>query len=79
MEIGSKYGLPGGCFASVTATFSAFSQLRVIRPLSFEGVFDDQRAESQQQQDIPRVLEIANKCGLEILPPPTSFDSTLQG
>ena len=33
----------------------------------------------QQQPDFPRVLEIARKYGLEILPPPTSFDSTLQG
>jgi hypothetical protein len=27
---------------------------------------------SQQQQDIPRVMEIAKGFGLEILPPPTA-------
>jgi len=43
----------------------------VITPAGFEGFFEDIGALSpQQQQDIPRVIEIAKKYGLEILPPP---------
>ena len=43
----------------------------VITPSGFEGFFEDIGALSpQQQQDIPRVMEIAKKYGLEILPPP---------
>lgn len=43
----------------------------VITPAGFEGFFEEIGALSpQQQQDIPRVLEIAKKFGLEILPPP---------
>jgi len=43
----------------------------VIAPAGFEGFFEDIGAlSSQQQQDIPRVVEIARKYGLEILPPP---------
>jgi quercetin dioxygenase-like cupin family protein len=43
----------------------------VITPAGFEGFFEDIGALSpQQQQDIPRVLEIAKTYGLEILPPP---------
>lgn len=42
----------------------------VITPSGFEGFFEEIGALSpQQQQDIPRVLEIAAKYGLEILPP----------
>jgi quercetin dioxygenase-like cupin family protein len=42
----------------------------VITPAGFEGFFEEIGALSpQQQQDIPRVLEIAGKYGLEILPP----------
>ena len=42
----------------------------VITPAGFEGFFEEIGAMSpQQQQDIPRVLEIAKKFGLEILPP----------
>jgi quercetin dioxygenase-like cupin family protein len=42
----------------------------VITPSGFEGFFEEIGAlSSQQQQDIPRVLEIAGKYGLEILPP----------
>lgn len=42
----------------------------VLTPAGFEGFFEDIGALSPlQQQDIPRVLEIANKYGLEILPP----------
>lgn len=44
--------------------------LCVITPAGFEGFFEEIGALSpQQQQDIPRVLEIAGKYGLEILPP----------
>lgn len=42
----------------------------VITPSGFEGFFEEIGAMSpQQQQDIPRVMEIAKKFGLEILPP----------
>jgi len=43
----------------------------VITPAGFEGFFEDIGAlNPQQQQDIPRVMEIAKKFGLEILPLP---------
>ena len=43
----------------------------VITPSGFEGFFEEIGVLSpQQQQDIPRVMEIAKKFGLEILPPP---------
>ena len=43
----------------------------VITPSGFEGFFEAiGELTPQQQQDIPRVIEIANKFGLEILPPP---------
>lgn len=42
----------------------------VLTPSGFEGFFEEIGAMSpQQQQDIPRVLEIAKKFGLEFLPP----------
>ena len=42
----------------------------VITPAGCEGFFEEIGALSpQQQQDIPRVMEIAKKFGLEILPP----------
>jgi mannose-6-phosphate isomerase-like protein (cupin superfamily) len=42
----------------------------VITPSGFEGFFEDIAALSpQQQQDIPRVMEIAKKYELEFLPP----------
>ena len=42
-----------------------------ITPSGFEGFFEEIGALSpQQQQDIPRVIEIGKKYGLEILPPP---------
>lgn len=45
--------------------------MTVITPAGFEGFFEGVGALSpQQQQDIPRVLELAKKFGLEILPPP---------
>lgn len=44
--------------------------LCVITPAGFEEFFEAIGALTpMQQQDIPRVLEIANKFGLEILPP----------
>ena len=43
----------------------------VITPSGFEGFFEEVGALSpQQQQDIPRVMEIAKQYGLEFLPPP---------
>ena len=43
----------------------------VISPSGFEGFFEEIGALTpQQQQDIPRVMAIAKKYGLEILPPP---------
>ena len=43
----------------------------IITPSGFEGFFEEIGAMSpERQQDIPRVLEIAKKFGLEILPPP---------
>jgi len=45
--------------------------MTVITPAGFERFFEEIGAMSpQQQQEIPRVLEIAKKFGLEILPPP---------
>jgi mannose-6-phosphate isomerase-like protein (cupin superfamily) len=45
--------------------------MTVITPAGFEGFFEEVGALSpQQQQDIPRVLELGKKYGLEILPPP---------
>lgn len=45
----------------------------VITPSGFEGFFEEIGAMTpQQQQDIPRVLEVAKKFGLEILPPPSA-------
>jgi quercetin dioxygenase-like cupin family protein len=42
-----------------------------ITPSGFEGFFEEIGALTpQQQQDISRVMEIAQKYGLEILPPP---------
>ncbi len=45
----------------------------VITPAGFEGFFEEIGALSpQQQQDIPHVIEIGKKYGLEILPPPSA-------
>ena len=45
--------------------------LCVITPAGFEEFFEEIGALSpQQQKNIPRVMEIAKKFGLEILPPP---------
>ena len=42
-----------------------------ITPAGFEGFFEEvSRLTPEQQQEIPRVMEIAMKYGLEILPPP---------
>ena len=49
----------------------AEATLCIITPAGFEGFFEEIGAMSpQQQQDIPRVIEIGKKYGLEILPPP---------
>ena len=43
----------------------------VITPSGFEGFFEEIGAlNSEEQKDIPRVIEIAKKFGLEIPPPP---------
>lgn len=43
----------------------------IITPSGFEGFFEEIGALTpQEQQNIPRVLEIAKKFGLEFLPPP---------
>jgi quercetin dioxygenase-like cupin family protein len=44
----------------------------VITPAGFEGFFEEVGAMSpqQQQQNIPRIMELAKKYGAEILPPP---------
>jgi quercetin dioxygenase-like cupin family protein len=45
----------------------------VITPSGFEGFFEEIDALTpDQQQDIPRVVEIAKKYGLEFPPPPSS-------
>jgi hypothetical protein len=44
--------------------------LCVITPSGFEGFFEEISAMTpEQQQDIPRVLEIGAKYGLQFLPP----------
>ncbi len=43
----------------------------IITPSGFEGFFEEIGAMTpQQQQDIPRVMEIGTRYGLEFLPPP---------
>lgn len=43
----------------------------IITPSGFEGFFEEISALTpQQQQDIPGVMNVAKKFGLEILPPP---------
>jgi quercetin dioxygenase-like cupin family protein len=45
----------------------------VVTPAGCEGFFEEIGAMSpQQQQDMPRVIELAKKFGLEILPPPVA-------
>lgn len=41
-----------------------------LTPAGFEGFFEEVGALSPAQQEIPRVLEIGRKYGLEFLPPP---------
>jgi quercetin dioxygenase-like cupin family protein len=44
----------------------------VITPSGFEGFFEEIAAMNlEQQQDIPRVIQIGEKYGLQFLPPPT--------
>jgi hypothetical protein len=58
--------------AAVCVTGQAPGRLMcVITPAGFEGFFEEIGALSpQEQQDIPRVMEMAEKFGLEFLPPP---------
>ena len=45
----------------------------IITPAGFEAFFEEIGALSpQKQQDIPHVMEIAKKFGLEFLPPPSA-------
>ena len=44
--------------------------MATITPAGFEGFFEEVGALSPQQQEIPRVIEIGKKYGLEFLPPP---------
>ena len=45
----------------------------VLTPGGFEGFFEEIGAMTpQEQQSIPRVMEIAGRYGLEFLPPPAS-------
>jgi len=41
-----------------------------LTPAGFEGFFEEVGALSPEQQEIPRVIEIGKKYGLEFLPPP---------
>jgi hypothetical protein len=51
----------------------------VITPAGFEGFFEPIGALSpQQQQDIPRVMEIAKKFGLEFQPPSGAHSHAVQ-
>lgn len=43
-----------------------------ITPAGFEKFFEEVGALSAAQQEIPRVMEIGRKYGLEFLPPPTA-------
>jgi hypothetical protein len=44
----------------------------VITPAGFERFFEEISAISPQPQDVPRVLAIGEKYGLEFPPPPTA-------
>jgi len=44
--------------------------MATITPAGFEQFFEEVSALSPRQQEIPRVIEIGKKYGLEILPPP---------
>ena len=44
----------------------------VITPAGFENFFEEVGALSAAEQEIPRVLEIGRKYGLEFLPPPAA-------
>lgn len=43
-----------------------------LTPAGFEGFFEEVGALPPKQQEIPRVIEIGKKYGLEFLPPPNS-------
>jgi hypothetical protein len=44
--------------------------MAIVTPAGFEKFFEEVGALSPQQQEIPRVIEIGKKYGLEFLPPP---------
>jgi quercetin dioxygenase-like cupin family protein len=44
--------------------------MAILTPAGFERFFEEVGALSPQQQEIPRVIEIGKKYGLEFLPPP---------
>jgi quercetin dioxygenase-like cupin family protein len=46
------------------------SLMTVVTPAGFEQYFEEAGALTPEQQQIPRVMEIAKKYGLEFLPPP---------
>lgn len=46
--------------------------LLTITPAGFEGFFEEVGAMTAEQQEIPKVIAIGKKYGLEFLPPPNS-------
>ena len=62
-------GLPHGyrCISKTPGRLSV-----VITPAGFENFFEEVGALSAAEQEIPRVLEIGRKYGLEFLPPPAA-------
>lgn len=63
----SPRGVPH-CFRNVGQTSGRL--MVTLTPAGFEQFFEEVGALTPQQQEIPRVMEIAMKYGLEILPPP---------
>jgi len=62
-------GLPHGyrCISKTAGRLSV-----AITPAGFEKFFEEVGALSAEQQEIPRVVEIGRKYGLEFLPPPAA-------
>ena len=62
-------GLPHGyrCISKAAGRLSV-----AITPAGFEEFFEEVGALSPEQQEIPRVIEIGRKYGLEFLPPPAT-------
>jgi quercetin dioxygenase-like cupin family protein len=48
------------------------SLMMTLTPAGFEDFFEEVGALTPEQQQIPRVIEIATKYGLEFLPPPSA-------